>query len=198
MSISSLPATSLLSPFATTDWPSDAVEVGRVIGAYGLRGQVKVAPMASDPQALLKATDWWLEHGLPKPKRYVVHTRGRKIQAGAVAASIEGVEDRTQAEAFKGATVFISRAEFPKAKDDEFYWVDLIGLDVINKQGVALGKVVGLIDNGAQAVLRVAHENLNSEENSAVSERLIPFVDAYIGTVSLKERIIEVDWQEDY
>jgi 16S rRNA processing protein RimM len=196
--MTTLPHLSPLNAYATSDWPTDAIEVGRVIGAYGLRGQIKVAPLATDPQALLRATTWWLEHGLVKPKRYTVTTRGRKLQAGAVAAAIEGVDDRTQAEAFKGATVFISRAEFPAAKDGEFYWIDLIGLAVVNQQGVTLGTVAGLLDTGAQGVLRVAYETLNSKGITITSEHLIPFVDAYVSTVSLENRLITVDWQADY
>ncbi len=192
------PHSPALAAFATQAWPSDAIEVGRVIGAYGLRGQIKVAPLAAVPEALLRAATWWLEHGLPVSKRYSISTRGRKLQAGAVAASIEGVDDRTQAEAFKGATVFISRAEFPAAKEGEFYWIDLIGLSVVNKQGITLGIVVGLLDTGAQGVLRVAYSAVNEAGVSADGERLIPFVDAYVGTVSLEKKLIEVDWPADW
>jgi 16S rRNA processing protein RimM len=192
------PYSPALAAFATQDWPSDAIEVGRVIGAYGLRGQIKVAPLAAVPEALLRASTWWLEHGLPVSKRYAVATRGRKLQAGAVAASIDGVDDRTKAEAFKGATVFVSRAEFPAAKEGEFYWIDLIGLSVVNKQGVTLGKVVGLLDAGAQGVLRVAYSAIDEAGVAVEAERLIPFVDAYVGTVSLEKKLIEVDWGEDY
>lgn len=188
----------VLSAYLTHDWPADAVEVGRVIGAYGLRGQIKVAPLAADPQALLRATRWWLELGLPKPRRYMITTRGRKLQAGAVALAIDGVEDRTQAEAFKGATVFISRSDFPATQDDEFYWIDLIGLAVVNKDGVALGTVAGLLDNGAQGVLQVAYAGVNAKGEPAEQQRLIPFVSHYIISTSLQDKLITVDWQEDY
>jgi 16S rRNA processing protein RimM len=191
-------SSTLLSPFATQEWPADAIEVGRVAGAYGLRGQIKVAPLATDPQALLRATRWWLEYGLPKPKRYSVTTRGRKLQAGAVASIIDGVEDRTLAEAFKGATVFISRSDFPATKDDEFYWIDLIGLKVVNLQGTVLGTVSGLLDNGAQSVLRVAYETQNDKDEAVAAERLIPYVDAFVQRVSLQDKLITVDWGEDY
>jgi 16S rRNA processing protein RimM len=191
-------SSTLLAPFATQEWPADAIEVGRIVNAYGLRGQIKVAPMATDPQALLRATRWWLEYGLPISKRYAVNTRGRKLQAGAVAAAIEGVDSRTLAEAFKGATVFIARSDFPATKDDEFYWIDLIGLSVVNLQGAVLGKVSGLLDNGAQSVLRVAYDTLSDKGVTVQTERLIPYVDAFVKTVSLQDKLITVDWGEDY
>lgn len=151
---------------------------------------IKVNPQSEDSAALLKSATWWLEHGLIKTQRLMLATRGRKVHAGGVVAVIDGVADRNLAEMFRGATVFVSRAEFPAAKNGEYYWVDLIGLAVINKQGVTLGTVLGLLDNGAQSILRVGTEG--------APERLIPFVDQFVGEVSFETRTIAVDWDEDF
>jgi 16S rRNA processing protein RimM len=91
----------------------------------------------------------------------------------------------------RGARIFVPRSSFPSAASDEFYWVDLIGLQVVNREGRPLGEVLGLIDNGAHSVLRVAPP-------AAGAERLIPFVAAYIDRVDLAARRIEVDWGLDY
>jgi 16S rRNA processing protein RimM len=196
-----------ITPFKTTDWPADAVQVGRVAGAYGLKGMLKIAPESSDSAALLKSATWWLELGVVSPKRLALATRGRKPHAGGVVAAAEGVADRTQAEAFKGASVFVSRADFPAAKDDEFYWVDLIGLTVINQQGVVLGTVAGLIENSAQSILRVSPTEANTEVKTEVTsvvkqskkaEILIPFVKQFVGEVSLSAKTVQVDWQADW
>lgn len=182
-----------MSALATAAWPDDAVAVGYVAGAYGLKGMIRVAPQSADASALLHAAQWWLELQLPRPQRLQLATRARRLHGGAVVAAAAGISDRTPAEALKGATVYVRRADFPAPRDGEFYWVDLIGLQVVNREGVALGTVAGLLDNGPQAVLRVV-----AGTGAEARERLIPFVDAVVGQVSLEQRRIEVDWGEDY
>jgi 16S rRNA processing protein RimM len=173
-------------------WPDDLVEVGRVADAYGLRGQVKVAPLSSDAAALLAARDWWLDG--PLHGRLLAATRGRRRQGDMVVASIESIDERNAAEALRGARVSIRRADFPPTEaEGEYYWVDLIGCRVLNREQLPLGEVVGLLDNGAQSVLRVA-----VGPAGAGGERLIPFVDAYVDRVDLPGRTIWVDWQPDY
>lgn len=174
-------------------WPADAVEVGVVIGAWGIRGALKVKPHAADPQALLASRHWFLRSpdgpvAMQAPQCCsVVKARAH---AEGIVAQLREVPDRNAAEGLKGARIFVSRAEFPKTAADEFYWVDLIGLSVVNRQGEALGSVAGLIDTGAHSVLRVATD--------AEDERLIPFVDAYVDSVDLAARRIVVDWGLDY
>ena len=99
--------------------------------------------------------------------------------------------DRDAAQALRGGRLFIARSSFPTAGSDEFYWVDLIGAQVFNRDGVLLGEVAGLIDNGAHSVLQVRAE-------PTAAERLIPFVAAYVDRVDLAARRIEVDWGLDY
>ena len=89
-----------------------------------------------------------------------------KIQGEDVVARLAGVEDRTAAEALKGSVVKISKALFPALPDGEFYWIDLIGLQVENLQGEQLGVVRAMMDNGAQAILRVAAPEIADIESS--------------------------------
>jgi 16S rRNA processing protein RimM len=172
-------------------WPDDAVEVGRVIGAWGIKGWIKVQPYASDPQALFSSRRWFLKDsanaGLP-PLLRITHARE---QGDLVVAAAQEVVDRSAAESLKGASVFISRASFPTPDADEFYWVDLIGLDVVNREGVALGTVVGLLDTGPHSVLRVSPADGDEE-------RMIPFVAAYVDTVDMAAQRITVDWGVDF
>ena len=117
-----------------------------------------------------------------------------KDHGDVVVALAQEVPDRSAAEAMRGARVFIGRTSFPTAGPDEFYWVDLIGLDVVNREGAALGKVVGLLDTGPHSVLRV----MPADETKDEAERLIPFVAAYVDEVSLEQRRVTVDWGLDY
>jgi 16S rRNA processing protein RimM len=183
------PTSASVDPAA--DFPADAVEVGRVVGAWGVKGWFKVQPFADDPQALFSSRRWYLRApdgpGVPAPPLLRV-TQSRE-HGGLVVASAQEVPDRGAAEALRGARVFIGRASFPTAGADEYYWVDLIGCAVINREGVDLGSVADLLDTGAHSVLRVLQGEV---------ERLIPFVAAYVDAVDLAARRITVDWGLDY
>ena len=102
--------------------------------------------------------------------------------------------DRDAAEALKGARISIPRRYFPVTDDDEFYWVDLIGLAVENEAGEAFGTIDGLMETGAHQNLLVRTEGSDGK----TVERLIPFVDAFVKTVDLAGRRVVVDWQSDY
>ncbi|WKB54159.1 ribosome maturation factor RimM [Eleftheria terrae] len=185
-------------------WPEDAVEVGRIVDAYGIKGWIKVQPYSADPQALFSSRRWFLKAS-EGPRRApgvaalptLLKITEAKDHGDVVVARVRDVEDRNAAEALKGARVFVSRASFPTADPDEFYWVDLIGLAVVNRQGEALGQVADLLDTGAHSVLRVVDEAQASAGAEPV-ERLIPFVSAYVDAVDLAGRRITVDWGLDY
>lgn len=206
-------------------WPDDAVEVARIGDAWGVKGWIRVEPYARDPKALFSSRRWFLQPpaGRPRPAsaQGVPHqlriTQVREHGDGVVASARE-VADRAAAEALKGARVFVSRASFPTAAEGEYYWVDLIGLEVVNRRGESLGQVADLLDTGAHSVLRVlvppsdATVTETAAEAAEVpqpgkrararpaapEERLIPFVAAYIDEVRLPERRILVDWEADY
>ena len=110
-----------------------------------------------------------------------------------IVANVSGVTDRNGAEALRGARIFISRSAFPSADPNEYYWVDLIGLDVVNRDGVAMGRVVDLMATGPQTVLVLEYE-----ADGKKGERMIPFVGAYVDNVDLAGKKITVDWQPDY
>ena len=81
---------------------------------------------------------------------------------------------------------------------DEFYWVDLIGLNVVNREGVALGCVRDLMTTGPQSVLCVEYSVPQTDGSMSVAERMIPFVSVFIDNVDMAEKCITVDWQPDY
>ncbi len=196
-------------------WPQDAVEVGKIVDAWGVKGWIKVQPYASVPEALFSSRRWFLQPpdgsgalaqaarrrpvggtagaGSPPAFPGMLRITDARDHGDVVVASAQGIADRTQAEALRGARVFVSRASFPTAEAGEYYWVDLIGLAVVNRQGESLGTVADLLDTGAHSVLRV----LDASSDPAL-ERLIPFVAAYVDDVDLPNRRITVDWGLDY
>jgi 16S rRNA processing protein RimM len=179
--------------------PDDAVEVGRIVGAWGVKGWIKVQPHADDPQALFSSKRWYLRPseggarrpGAPLPA--VLRISQAREHGDAVVAGVHDVADRDSAEALRGARIFVPRSSFPTPAADEFYWVDLIGLEVVNRAGEALGRVEGLLETGAHCVLRV-----RDPAAAEPVERLVPFVDAYVDAVDLVGRRIVVDWGPDY
>jgi 16S rRNA processing protein RimM len=183
--------------------PSDAIEVGRIADAWGIKGWFKIIPYSASPEALFSSKRWFL---LPPEKRsgvvakeplfskpQLLKIRIAKEHADTVVVQADGVDDRNTAELLKSCRIFISRQSFPSAAKDEYYWVDLLGCEVVNRDGMSLGKVKDLMSTGPQTVLVAERE----VEGKAV-ETLIPFVDAYVDTVSLADKRITVDWQLDY
>ena len=172
--------------------PGDLVPVGRVIDAWRLDGGLKIAPFAPEASAMLQAREWWLESKGDLKSFDVVNA---KLHGTAITARLVGIVDRDTAERWKGAQISIARRHFPVPADNEFYWVDLIGLEVINSADEILGKVADLMDNGAQQVLVVRPDRASDEDRA---DCLIPFVDAFVTRVDLANRRIVVDWQKDY
>jgi 16S rRNA processing protein RimM len=177
--------------------PADAVEVGRIADAWGIKGWFKVLPHSASPEALFSSKRWFLQPTERGVKTFsgtvLLRVREAKEHSDTVVASAHDVDDRSAAEALKGARIFIARSSFPTAGEDEFYWVDLIGLAVVNREGVALGQVKELLSTGPQTVLVLEYA-----EGDKTLERMIPFVSAYVDGVDLAARRITVDWQPDY
>lgn len=173
--------------------PDDLVQVGHVSGAYGIVGGIRVTPYSQDADALLSIKTWWID----KPTLRAVSVRSAKLHGGDVVATLVDLRDRDAAEALKGAAVQVARSAFPQLEEDEYYWSDLIGLDVVNLQGEALGKVTDMMHNGAQSILRIAPVADPSGMEKA-PERLVPFVDQFVKTVELDKKLITLDWGLDF
>ncbi len=199
--------------------PADAIEVGRIADAWGIKGWFKVLPHSASAEALFSSRRWFL---LPpdrpmKPPRPTASTASNataavqntvwtepllldikevKNHSDTVVACAENLQDRSAAESLRGARIFVPRSGFPKAADGEYYWVDLIGLQVVNREGVALGLVRDLMATGPQTVLVL--EALPETDGAKPVERMIPFVSAFVDGVDLPGQRIMVDWQPDY
>ncbi|NCT96491.1 MAG: ribosome maturation factor RimM [Comamonadaceae bacterium] len=185
--------------------PADAVELGRVQDAWGIKGWVRIQPHSADTDALFASQDWYLQ---PPEARFArgfsafkgcvaVRVTELKAHADGLVARFEGVDDRTLAESLKGCRISLPRSAFPEPEEGEYYWVDLIGLRVVNREGEDLGVVRDLMSTGPTSVLVLEYlETVDGEERAA--ERMIPFVAAYIDDVDRATRRITADWQKDY
>lgn len=177
--------------------PADAVEVGRILDAWGIKGWFKVLSHSATPEALFSSKHWFLLPTEKGPKTFSGTVKLDIVEAkehsGSVVACARDVSDRNAAEALRGARIFVPRSSFPRTAANEFYWVDLIGLEVVNREDVVLGQVHELLSTGPQTVLVLAYE-----QDGKQLERMIPFVAAYVDDVDLAARRIRVDWQPDY
>ena len=187
----------MLPGLEAADLPSDAIEVGCINDAWGIKGWFKVLPYSADPEALFSSKRWFLMPVEKGQKTFSgvarLAVKEAKVHSGGVVATARDIDDRNSAEALRGARIFVSRSSFPTAEKDEYYWVDLIGLNVLNREGVVLGTVRELLATGAQSVLV-----MDCEQDGETVERMIPFVSAYVDEVDLSGRRILVDWQPDY
>ena len=187
----------MLAGLEAAELPADAVEVGRIADAWGIKGWFKVLSHSASPEALFSSKRWYLQPTERGAKTFsgtlLLRVREAKEHSGTVVASAQEVDDRDTAEALKGARIFVARSSFPTPDNDEYYWVDLIGLEVVNREGLALGSVRELLSTGLQTVLVIEYF-----EHGKTLERMIPFVSAYVDSVDLPARRITVDWQVDY
>lgn len=193
------------SPFAVTSLPEDAVELGRIQDAWGVKGWVRILAHSADTSALFDTSEWFLQ---PPEARFArgfsafagcvrVGVADIKWHADGIVARLDGMVDRNQAEALKGVRIHVPRSTFPPVEDGEYYWVDLIGLEVVNREGVHLGVVRDLVPTGPTSVLVMEYpDTVDGVEKMA--ERMVPFVGAYIDDVDLTARRITADWQTDY
>lgn len=167
---------------------SDIVVLGRLADPYGIRGWIRLHPFGDDPLDWAGMPAWWIgKEGGPWRE---VKLQGLKFHGDGLVALLDGVPDRTAAEALKGVLVGAPREALPATGDDEFYWADLVGMEVVNTDGETLGKVAGLIETGANDVLQVVAEDR--------TERLLPFVDAVVKSVEKEAGLIRVEWGLDW
>ena len=191
----------MLPSLDPAELPADAIEVGRIADAWGIKGWFKVLPHSASPEALFSSKRWYLltpdrpmKGVTPWTGALMLKIKEAKDHSDTVVATSVDVPDRNAAEALRGARVFVPRSSFPTAADNEYYWVDLIGLDVVNREGEAMGQVKDLLSTGPQTVLVLGYLDAEAKE----AERMSPFVAAFVDAVDLPGRRITVDWQADY
>jgi 16S rRNA processing protein RimM len=170
---------------ANTDQRKDKVCVGRVTGVQGLQGWIKVFSDTSPRENIVNYSPWMLE---ATDEIQTVEVEGR-LQGRLVLAKIAGIETREQAAELIGNKIYIWPEQLPELDQDEYYWSDLIGMQVESTRAEAFGQVEDMLETGANDVMVIKGDR----------ERLIPFVmDEIVTRVDLANRLIVVDWQADY
>lgn len=164
------------------------VVMGRIVGAQGILGWVKVQTFTEYLDSLLDYDDWYVGNDQQAWRK--IQVLEANVHGKVLVAKLEGIVDRTAAERCKGLLVAVPRDSLPEQEEGEYYWSDLIGMRVENLAAEPLGVVDTLLETGANDVLSV--------RDAQGKEMLIPFIASVIQQVSLQDKVIRVDWQADY
>ncbi|MGA7179099.1 MAG: ribosome maturation factor RimM [Thiobacillaceae bacterium] len=161
------------------------IVMGRLGAPFGIKGWIKVQPYTETPDSLFDYHIWQVGRN---ENWHEFEVEDAAVHGAGLIAKLAGIDDRNQASDLRGREIAVNREELPETPEDEFYWNDLIGLSVINREGIKLGEVATLMETGNHDVLVVKGNK----------EHLIPFADAYVKQVDLPGRRIEVDWGPDW
>jgi len=169
------------------------VVLGRLVAPYGVKGWLHLHPFGDDPGSWRAMPRWWLGKTAEGSDWTEFSLDSIKPHADGWVVKFMGIEDRGGAEALAGRFIAAPKDELPKTGDGEYYWADLIGLEVVNESGVVLGKVASLIATGANDVLVV-----RDGEGKTAKERLLPFVESVVRQVDVAAGSIQVEWGADW
>lgn len=165
------------------------VVLGRIVAPFGVRGWLRIHPFGDDPIGWQTMPQWLLSPDAAAAAWRVYVPETVKTHGGGVLAKLQGVDDRGTAETLTGCYIGALRSDLPPTGKDEYYWRDLIGLEVQNLQGMTLGHVESLLETGANDVLVVV---------DGENRRLLPFVESVVVEVDIVGRLIRVDWGIDW
>ncbi|MBU0752046.1 MAG: ribosome maturation factor RimM [Gammaproteobacteria bacterium] len=168
------------------------VVLGRIVAPFGVQGWIKLFPLGDvtdDLAAWREMPAWWLTSDPDGTEWQRYELDVLKLHGKGLVAKLRGVDDRTAAEALGRSYVGAPREALPAPRDGEYYWADLIGLEVVNALGVKLGTVAELIETGANDVLVV---------REGKTERLLPFIAQVVREVDVPAGVIRVEWEADW
>ncbi|MCF6189884.1 MAG: ribosome maturation factor RimM [Cocleimonas sp.] len=174
--------------------PDDYILLGEISGVSGLKGWVKVFSHTSPRLQITEYTQWFLQKK-GSDQWETVKLKGGKTQGKNIIALLEGVQYRDQAEALVGSTIAVSSDQLEKLSEGEYYWKDLIGLNVENTEGAKLGKIDWLFNTGSNDVITIKGKNAEGEN----VEHLVPYIfDDYVISVSIEDSLMVVNWDPDF
>lgn len=158
--------------------------LGRITGVHGIKGWVKIHSYTDPREAIFDYEPWFVGKMAKIVKVLESNSSGRYLLA-----KLQGVTSREEAEAMAGQDIAVERSALPPLDESEFYWTDLVGLAVVNRDGTPLGTIQEMLATGANDVMVVRGER----------ERLIPFVmDRYVSQVDLEQGTVTVDWDPEF
>ncbi|MFL0809697.1 MAG: ribosome maturation factor RimM [Agarilytica sp.] len=174
---------------------SKLIDLGQLGAPFGVKGWIKVSSGTEPKENILSYTSWWLKtrHGVK-----AVEIEEAKVRSDDIVVKLKGVEDRDQAAQLAKVKVAVEREQLPELEDGEFYWHQLVGMQVISEfegQSIPFGKVKQLIETGANDVLVIQADETSIDEQ----ERLVPYVPGqYVKNVDVENGQITVEWDPEF
>ncbi len=159
--------------------------IGQINGLFGVHGWVKIFSHTHPRKNILSYQPWYIQ--IDGNWQTLEIDKGRE-QSKTIVAQIKGVNDREQARSYIGTEIYIEKSQLPELKKGEYYWEDLIGLEVINQDKVVLGRVSNLVDTGSNNVLVI----------NGSKEHWVPYINPFLVSVDVDNQQIIVDWDEDF
>ncbi|GLP97177.1 ribosome maturation factor RimM [Paraferrimonas sedimenticola] len=171
----------------------EMVVLGKLGSVYGVKGWLRVNSFTDDAEGIFEYAPWYLkvrgQWQQVEIANWRAHNKGPVVQ-------LKGTDGRDAAQQLVNCEIGVSADQLQDLPEDEFYWRDLIGCEVINAKGYHMGKVDDILETGSNDVLRV---RANAKDAFGQKERLIPFVtEQFILEVNLDSRQITVDWEPDF
>tara|TARA_B110000908_G_scaffold36787_1_gene44166 strand:- start:62 stop:583 length:522 start_codon:yes stop_codon:yes gene_type:complete len=166
----------------------DKVVMGRFGRPVGVKGQVKLFGFSNDFAQLVNYQPWYMKDA--NDQWQLVDCENITKRDKFLVVTVKGVESKEAAQLLTHQEIAVKTSVLPKLPAGEYYWRDLIGLNVVNATGHAFGLVTDLMETGANDVLVIELED---------KKRLVPFLlDDVILAVDLNKKLITVDWDEDF
>ena len=165
----------------------ELIIIGKITGAHGVRGELKVYPLTDDPRRFLKLKECFIcGQNLEKPE--AVTCASARLDRGNVLVKFEGVIDRDKAELLRGRFIAVTRDNAVKLKKDSYFITDLKGLKVIDDDKGEVGTVIDCFETGPQFTLEIRRDKKKN--------LMIPFVKAYCYEVSIENGYIKCKMPE--
>lgn len=174
---------------AKANQPLKMLLIGQINGIFGIKGWVKVFTYTDQKANICRYKPWHI-YQKPTQSYTPIEIITCKPQGKTIVAQIKDITTCELANAWLGTKLYITQSQLPKATKDEYYWDELIGMQVINTAGLELGVVKGLLNSGANDILSV--------KNTQKIEHLIPYHKDYVIKIDTNTKIIIVNWQQDY
>ena len=164
------------------------IQLGAIQGVFGVKGWLKIFSFCRPKEQIFDYSVWELRTSVGAE---CYELQEGKLHGNGIVAKLQNINDRDQAEELKGAEIWVARQEMPELAENEFYWFQLEGLNVVSVDGDALGRVKRMMETGANDVIVVV--------DADKQEILIPYIrEQVVKHVDLQLKTITVDWQKDY
>jgi 16S rRNA processing protein RimM len=171
---------------------ADLIAVGHVSVAYGIKGWVKIHAQTDPISNIFDYRPWYLK---TREGFKSVKVLDWRVQGKGIVAQLDVAPDRNAADTLKNLEIWVPKTALPTLEDGDYYWSDLVGLEVRTEAGLIMGVVDGLMETGSNDVLVVQ----GNAESMDKRERLIPWLlDSVVKKVDLVERVITVDWDPEF